>query len=93
MLTSLLNPYTPTILEEIATIYKTTGIVTRNEVSSIDSRAFIENLREELLKYDIDNASLAYQQTTFDYSYALFNPNLFDHQEAKEYLKTHVLKG
>ena len=86
--------YSKEILDEIADLYKTNGIVTRNECLSIDGRPFGRGLESEMKKLGYNDAE--YTEANLDgfkdYSGVLYNSKIYSITEAQKYLIKNVLK-
>lgn len=82
------------IIHEIIRYYIDNGIVTRNDVASLDSRSFGRTLKEKMKSLGYPEA--IYEEFEFnnyeDYSGVLYNPTWVERGEVKTYMDKHVLK-
>lgn len=81
------------LYEKILDTLNKVGIVTREEITSIDSRTFCENVSLKLTNDGFENYHQAYAQleNCSDYTYAIYDENKYSNKEAIEYLLKNVL--
>lgn len=85
--------YTDEVMSIIIKIFTEEGIVTRNEITSIDSRSFTRGLVDEMKKRGFNTAD--YREVDVDnyrdYSAVLYDKERYSSEEAINFLKKHVL--
>lgn len=80
-------------MKKVIEAYETRGIVTRNECRSIDSRALSKEILKEMHNRGYSEAKKeeANLEGYVDYSNIIYNSDVIEFQEAKDYLIKHVL--
>lgn len=81
------------LIDEVIRVYVEQGIVTRNEVYSLDSRLIGRGLQEELEKRGYPEATYTEipLPNYFDYSGVIFNSQKYTDEEVTRYMVKSVL--
>lgn len=80
-------------IERVVNVYRTQGIVTRNDVSSIDLRSFGRQLEEKMKNRGFSEARYTevLLQSRRDYSGVLYNSEMYTDGEVEQYMINNVL--
>ena len=80
-------------IDQVVEVYIDKGIVTRKDLECMDIRPTAGKLFSALRNKGYVDANIAEigTQNYYDYSYVIFNMDMFTHEEAKEYMIKYVL--
>ncbi len=81
------------LLNQVVQVFMLNGVVTRNDIDSMDSRSVSRKLFDGLLELGYENAqAMEVQKNNYhDYSTVIYNTSEYSSEDARKYMLKNVL--